>query len=39
LARIGLVVVASPQSGLTERLQRDVPKWGKAVRNSGAIAE
>ena len=39
LARIGLVVVASPQSGLTERLQRDVPKWGKAVRDSGAVAE
>jgi tripartite-type tricarboxylate transporter receptor subunit TctC len=39
LARIGLVVVASPQSGLTERLQRDVPKWGNAVRDSGAVAE
>jgi tripartite-type tricarboxylate transporter receptor subunit TctC len=39
LAKIGLVVVASPQSGLTERLQRDVPKWGKAVRDSGAVAE
>ena len=39
LAKLGLVVVASPQSGLTEVLQRDVPKWGKAVRNSGAVAE
>ncbi len=24
---------------LTERLQRDVPKWGKAVKDSGAVAE
>ena len=39
LAKIGLVVVASPQSGLTERLQRDVPKWGKAVRDLGAVAD
>ena len=39
LAKMGLVVVASPQSGLTERLQRDVPKWGKAVKDSGAVAE
>jgi tripartite-type tricarboxylate transporter receptor subunit TctC len=39
LAKIGLVVVASPQSGLTEVLQRDVPKWGKAVKDSGAVAE
>ena len=39
LAKLGLVVVASPQSGLTEVLQRDVPKWGKAVRDSGAVAE
>ena len=39
LAKIGLVVVASPQSGLTDVLQRDVPKWGKAVRDSGAVAE
>jgi tripartite-type tricarboxylate transporter receptor subunit TctC len=39
LAKIGLVVVASPQSGLTEQLQRDVPKWGKAVKDSGAVAD
>jgi tripartite-type tricarboxylate transporter receptor subunit TctC len=39
LAKLGLVVVASPQSGLTEVLQRDVPKWGKAVKDSGAVAE
>ncbi len=39
LAKIGLEVVASPPSGLTETLQRDVPKWGKAVKESGAVAE
>jgi tripartite-type tricarboxylate transporter receptor subunit TctC len=39
LARIGLEVVASPQDGLTEALQRDVQKWGKAVKESGAVAE
>ena len=39
LAKIGLVVVASSPAGLTEVLQRDVPKWGKAVKDSGAVAE
>jgi tripartite-type tricarboxylate transporter receptor subunit TctC len=39
LARIGLIVVASSQAGLTDVLQRDVPKWGKAVKDSGAVAE
>ena len=39
LAKIGLEVVASPQNGLTEVLQRDVPKWGKAVKDSGAVAD
>jgi hypothetical protein len=39
LAKLGLVVVASSQSGLTDVLQRDVPKWGKAVKNSGVVAE
>ncbi|MCX7366765.1 MAG: tripartite tricarboxylate transporter substrate binding protein [Alphaproteobacteria bacterium] len=39
LARLGLEVVASPQAGLTEVLQRDVAKWGKAVKDSGAVAE
>ena len=39
LAKIGLVVVASSQSGLTDLLQSDVPKWGKAVKDSGAVAE
>ena len=39
LAKIGLSVVASSQNELTELLQRDVPKWGKAVRDSGAVAD
>ncbi|WP_428674065.1 Bug family tripartite tricarboxylate transporter substrate binding protein [Reyranella sp.] len=39
LAKIGLVVVASPPSGLTDVLQRDVPKWGKAVKDSGAVSD
>ena len=39
LAKIGLVVVASSAAGLAEVLQRDVPKWGKAVKDSGAVAE
>ncbi len=39
LAKLGLVVVASPQSGLTDVLKRDVPKWGKAVKDSGAVSD
>ncbi len=39
LAKLGLVVVASSQDELTALLQRDVPKWGKAVKDSGAVAE
>jgi tripartite-type tricarboxylate transporter receptor subunit TctC len=39
LAKIGLVVVASTPAELTAVLQRDVPKWGKAVKDSGAVAE
>ena len=39
LAKIGLEVVASSQAGLAEVLQRDVPKWGKAVKDSGAVAD
>ena len=39
LAKLGLIVVASPQIGLTEVLQRDVPKWGKAVKDSGAVSD
>jgi tripartite-type tricarboxylate transporter receptor subunit TctC len=39
LAKIGLEVVASSQDELTRVLQRDVPKWGAAVKASGAVAE
>ena len=39
LARIGLAVMASSQGGLTEVLRRDVPKWGKAVKDSGAVSD
>ena len=39
LAKIGLVVVASTPAEFTSVLQRDVPKWGKAVKDSGATAE
>ena len=39
LAGIGLVVVASSPSELTQLLRSDVPKWGKAVKDSGAVAE
>ncbi len=39
LAKIGLEVVASSQDELAQVLQRDVPKWGKAVKDSGAVAD
>jgi tripartite-type tricarboxylate transporter receptor subunit TctC len=39
LAKIGLEVVASTPAEFTAVLQRDVPKWGKAVKDSGATAE
>ena len=39
LAKIGLEFVASSPAGLTEVLQRDVLKWGKAVKDSGAVAD
>jgi len=39
LAKIGLEVVASSQSELADVLKRDVPKWGKAVKDSGAVAD
>ena len=39
LAKIGLEVVASSQADFTKVLQRDVPKWGKAVKDSGAVVE
>jgi hypothetical protein len=32
-------VDANSQCEFTDVLQRDVPKWGKAVRDSGAVAE
>jgi tripartite-type tricarboxylate transporter receptor subunit TctC len=39
LAKIGLEVVASSPQELTQVLERDVPKWGAAVKASGAVAE
>lgn len=39
LARIGLSVVASSPAGLAELLRREEPKWGKAVKDSGAVAD
>jgi tripartite-type tricarboxylate transporter receptor subunit TctC len=39
LAKIGLEVVASSSADFTKVLQRDVPKWGKAVKDSGAVVE
>lgn len=39
LARIGLEVVASSPAEFTKVLQSDVPKWGKAVKDSGAVVE
>lgn len=39
LAKIGLEVVASTPAELTAVLQRDEPKWGKAVKDSGAVTD
>jgi hypothetical protein len=39
LAKIGLEVVASSPSELADVLKRDVPKWGNAVKDSGAVAD
>jgi tripartite-type tricarboxylate transporter receptor subunit TctC len=39
LAKIGLEVVASSPDDFTKVLQHDVPKWGAAVKASGAVAE
>ncbi len=39
LAQIGLEVVASSPAEVTDLLKRDVAKWGKAVKDSGAVAE
>ena len=36
---IRLEVVASSQADFTKVLARDVPKWGKAVKDSGAVVE
>lgn len=39
LAKIGLRVIASAPGDLTEMLRGDVVKWGKAVKDSGAVAD
>jgi len=39
LAGLGLEVVASSPAEYNKVLARDVPKWGKAVKDSGAVAE
>ena len=39
LAALGLDVVASTPAEVSQVLSRDVPKWGKAVKDSGAVAE
>jgi tripartite-type tricarboxylate transporter receptor subunit TctC len=39
LAKIGLSVIASSPGDLTEALRVDVVKWGKAVKDSGAVAD
>ena len=39
LAGLGLEVVASSPAAFTQMLEKDVQKWGKAVRDSGAVAE
>ena len=39
LAKLGLDVVASTPAAYSQLLVTDVPKWGKAVKDSGAVAE
>lgn len=39
LAKLGLEVVASAPAALNTLLAADVPKWGKAVKDSGAVAQ
>jgi tripartite-type tricarboxylate transporter receptor subunit TctC len=39
LAKLGLDVVASSPAAYSQMLVTDVPKWGKAVKDSGAVAE
>jgi len=36
---LGLDVVASTPAAYSQLLVTDVPKWGKAVKDSGAVAE
>jgi tripartite-type tricarboxylate transporter receptor subunit TctC len=39
LAKLGLVVVASAPAEVNTMLAREEPKWGKAVKDSGAVVE
>jgi tripartite-type tricarboxylate transporter receptor subunit TctC len=39
LLKLGLEVVASTPAEYNKLLAKDVPKWGKAVKDSGAVAE
>jgi tripartite-type tricarboxylate transporter receptor subunit TctC len=39
LAKLGLDVVASSPAAFSQLLATDVPKWGKAVKDSGAVVE
>jgi tripartite-type tricarboxylate transporter receptor subunit TctC len=39
LSKLGLDVVASTPAAFSQLLATDVPKWGKAVKDSGAVAE
>jgi tripartite-type tricarboxylate transporter receptor subunit TctC len=39
LAKLGLDVVASSSAAFSQLLATDVPKWGKAVKDSGAVVE
>jgi tripartite-type tricarboxylate transporter receptor subunit TctC len=39
LAKLGLDVVASTPATFSQLLATDVPKWGKAVKDSGAVVE
>jgi tripartite-type tricarboxylate transporter receptor subunit TctC len=39
LAKLGLEVVASSPAAFSQLLTSNVPKWGKAVKDSGAVAE
>jgi hypothetical protein len=36
---LGLDVVASSPAAFSQLLATDVPKWGKAVKDSGAVVE